>query len=334
MQSHIANVLTRSALVTALLTFPLAAEAAQKLRIAGNFPVVHSSSVAMKQFAEDVQAGTNGEITIDVFPAMQLGGPQENVDQVVSGSIFLTWLGTGYLTKIVPALEAVNVPFLFTSRESAFKTIDGAAGEEFAKLLKARGLMPLGYMELGFRNVTNNVRPIRKLEDFKGLKIRSVPSETHLATFRALGSNASPMDWKEVYSALQQGVMDGQENPWPIIQDARLFEVQKFVSNTRHLYDFIIIVANKRAYDALPEKHRAVIDTAMKKAIATQRTQAKEADDTALAGLIKNKMQYDEIPAAELKRIQDAVSGVVDTVRKRAGASVMDLVLAEAKKNN
>src|SRR5262245_40548492 len=101
-------------LLAAALTFaPVQARAAQKLRIAGNFPVNHSSTAVMNQLAEDVKNGTNGEITIDVFPAMQLGGPQENVDQVQSGAIFLTWLGTGYLTKIVPALEAVNVPFLF-----------------------------------------------------------------------------------------------------------------------------------------------------------------------------------------------------------------------------
>jgi tripartite ATP-independent transporter DctP family solute receptor len=306
---------------------------AEKLRIAGNFPTNHTSTVAMKGFAEDVSKATNGELTIDVFPAMQLGGPQENVDQVLSGTIALTWLGTGYLTKHVPALEAVNVPFLFKDRATAFRVVDGAVGEEFKKLLVAKNLVPLGYMELGFRNVTNNVRPIKRLEDFKGLKLRSVPSETHLATFRALGANALPMDWKEVYSALQQGVMDGQENPWPIILDARLFEVQKFVSNTRHLYDFIIVVANKRVYDGLKPAHRTAFDAAMKKAVAFQRTAAQEADDKALAQLTANKMQYDEIPDAELRRIRDAVAGVVDSVRKRAGDKVMDLILSESRKS-
>lgn len=308
--------------------------AAEKLRIAGNFPIQHTSTLAMKQFAEDVKAATKNEITIDVFPAMQLGGAQENVDQVLSGTIFLTWLGTGYLSKHVPALEAVNVPFLFKDRETAFRVIDGAVGEEFKKLLMPKGLAPLGYMELGFRNVTNNVRPIKRLEDFEGLKLRSVPSETHLATFRALGANVSPMDWKEVYSALQQGVMDGQENPWPIILDARLFEVQKYVSNTRHLYDFIIIVANKRQYDGLKPSHRAAIDTAIKKAIAYQRTAAREADDRALEQLQAHKMQFDRIPDSELARIREAVSGVVDDVRKRAGAKIMDLVLTEARKGS
>lgn len=324
--------LVRYAAMGAVLFYPVLAEAAQKLRIAGNFPIVHSSTQVMNEFAKEVEKGTNGEITIDVFPAMQLGGPTENVDQVLSGSIFFTWLGTSYLTKHVPALEAISVPFLFNDRQVAFNVIDGRLGQEFSKRLQAKGLTPLGYMELGFRNVTNNLRPIRKLEDFKGMKIRSVPSETHLATFRALGANALPMDWKEVYSALQQGVMDGQENPWPIIADARLSEVQKYVSNTRHLYDLIIVVANKRAYDALTPAHRAVIDSALKKAVAKQRTLAAEADEKALAELIKNKMQYDEVPPAELKRIQDAVSGVVDSVRKRAGTDILDMALADARK--
>jgi TRAP-type C4-dicarboxylate transport system substrate-binding protein len=142
------------------------------------------------------------------------------------------------------------------------------------------------------------------------------------------------MDWKEVYSALQQGVMDGQENPWPIILDARLFEVQKYVSNTRHLYDFIIIVANKRQYDGLKPNHRAAIDSALKKAVAYQRAAAREADDSALAQLQANKMQFDRIPDSELERIRQAISGVVEDVRRRAGPKIMDLVLTEAGKSS
>jgi TRAP-type transport system periplasmic protein len=315
----------------ALLICPALAEASQKLRIAGNFPAAHTSSVAMAEFAKEVEKGTNGEITIDVFPAMQLGGPAENVDQVRTGTIFLTWLSTAYLTSHVPALHAVGLPFLFKDRDTAFKVIDGRVGLEFRKQLLAKNFATLGFMELGFRNVTNNVRPIKTLEDFKGLKIRSQPNETHLAAFRALGANASPMDWKEVYSALQQGVMDGQENPWPIIVDARLFEVQKYVSNTRHLFDFIIVVANRRQYEALSAENRKVIDAAMQKAIAAQRSAAKEADDKALAQLVASRMQYDEITTEELKRIQGAVSSVVETVRARAGAEVLDMTLADAR---
>lgn len=323
--------LARYSAVATLLFCPVLAEAAQKLRIAGNYPANHSSTIAMNQFAEDVKQGTNGEITIDVFPAMQLGGPAENVDQVRTGTIFLTWLSTAYLTSQVPALEAVGLPFLFKDRETAFKVIDGRLGQEFNRRLQAKNFVPLGYMELGFRNVTNNVRPIKKLEDFKGLKIRAQPNETHLAAFRALGANAAPMDWKEVYSALQQGVMDGQENPWPIIVDARLFEVQKFVSNTRHLFDFTVVVANKRLYDGLSVNHRTVVDAAMKKAVTAQRALAREADDKALAQLVTNKMQYDEITPDELKRIQAAVASVTESVRNRAGADILEMTLADAR---
>jgi len=311
-----------------------AALAAEKVRIAGNLPVVHSSSVAMKQMADEVAQATKGELTIDLFPGMQLGGPVENVDQVTSGTILMTWLGTGYLTKLVPALEAVNIPFVFADRDTAFRVIDGQVGAEFKRQLAAKNLLPMGYMELGFRNVTNNVRPLKTLEDFKGLKLRVVPSETHLATFRALGSNALPMDWKEVYSALQQGVMDGQENPWPIIVDARLYEVQKYVSNTRHLYDYIIIVANKQRYEALKPEYRTAMETAMAKAVAWQRKAAQEADDKALDELKGKNMQFDALSDAELAKIRQAVSGVVDNVRRRAGNPIVDLLLSEAQKRS
>jgi TRAP-type transport system periplasmic protein len=321
-----------AATIAVMLALPGLAQAQQKMRIAGNFPLDHSSTLAMKKFAEDVKVATNGEIEIDVFPAMQLGGPEENVDQVLSGTIFLTWLGTGYLTKIEPTLEAVNIPFLFSDRDIAFQVIDGEVGERFASSLEQHNLKKLGFMELGFRNVTNNVKPLKSIDDFQGMKLRTVPSNTHLATFNALGANPTPMDWKEVYSALQQGVIDGQENPWAIIRDARLFEVQKYLSNTRHLYDFIIIVANKQAYERLPEEHRHAIDTAIEAAVANQRAAAREADEQALKDLQELGMQYDPLPAEELRKIRDAVASVAEQVRQSAGGDIIDLIQTETQR--
>ncbi len=128
-----------------------------------------------------------------------------------AGTVFATWVGMAFLSRTVPELEAVSLPFLFPSREAAFKVIDGPVGGLLEKKLADKGFAPLGFMELGSRQVTNSKRPITSLDDFKGLKIRLQPNETHLATFRALGANAVAMDVKEIYSAMQQGVIDGQE---------------------------------------------------------------------------------------------------------------------------
>ena len=226
-----------------LATMALAATGnvqAEKIRIAGNFAVDHSSSKAMEIFKQELSSLTGGKLTADIFPAMQLGGAKENVDQVRSGAIMGTWIGISYLSRTVPELEAVSLPFAFANREQAFKVIDSKVGDLLNQKLAEKGFTTLGYMELGSRNVTNNKRPLKSIADFKGLKIRMQPNETHLASFRAIGANPAPMGIKEVYSAMQQGVLDGQENPFSIIATKRFNEVQKYLSDSGHFFDFSV----------------------------------------------------------------------------------------------
>lgn len=320
------------ALASGLALFSGAALAQEKLRIAGNFTDKHSSSVAIEQFKKDVEAATGGKVVIETFPNMQLGGAQENVTQTRAGTIFGTWVGMAFLSRTVPELEAVSLPFLFPNREVAYKVMDGPIGDLIDKKLEDKGFIALGFMELGARQVTNSVRPIKTAADLKGLKIRLQPNETHLATFRALGANPQAMDIREVYSAMEQKVLDGHENPYNLIFDSRFFEVQKYVSNTAHFFDFIAVVANRKKFQALAPEHQKAIKTAMDKAVATQRVAAAKADSEALAELQKKGMQYDAMPPAEREVMRKATSGVVDEVKKRVGADLVDRVLAEVKK--
>ena len=320
--------------VVAVLAGALAAPslAEDKIRIAGNFATEHSSSIAMEQlFKTELARLTNKQLTVDIFPAMQLGGAKENVDAVRSGSLFMTWVGAAFLTRIVPELEAVSLPFLFPSREAAFKTIDGPVGQLLDQKLGDKGFISLGWMELGSRNVTNSKRPIKSMADLKGLKIRLQPNETHLATFRALGTNPVAMDVKELYSALEQGVVDGQENPYSIIQAGRFGEVQKYLSNTGHFFDFIAIVANRKQFQALKPEYQQAVRTAMSAAIAHQRKLAVELDNKALEEL-KKKMQYDTLSPQAIEEMRTATAPVVEQVKKRAGPELVDRVVAEAHK--
>jgi tripartite ATP-independent transporter DctP family solute receptor len=309
-----------------------AAQAQDRLRIAGNFTPDHSSSVAIHQFKKDVEQATGGKLVIEVFDNMQLGGAQENVSQTRAGTIAMTWVGMAFLSRTVPELEAVSLPFLFPSREVAYKVMDGPVGDLIEKRMNDKGFVSLGFMELGARQVTNSSRPIRTMADLKGLKIRLQPNETHLATFRALGANPLAMDIKEVYSAMEQRVIDGHENPYNLILASRFFEVQKYVSNTAHFFDFISVVANKKRFDALPAESQRAIRTAMKTAVASQRSAAAKADVAALAELQKKGMQYDALPASEREAMRKATAGVVDEIRKRVGSQLVDQVLAEVKK--
>jgi tripartite ATP-independent transporter DctP family solute receptor len=304
---------------------------ADKIRVAGNFAVDHSSSLAMERFKDELAKLTNGSLTADVFPAMQLGGAKENVDQVRSGTVFMTWIGIAYLSRTVSELEAVSLPFVFANRDQAFKVIDGRVGDLLNEKLAAKGYVGLGYMELGSRNVTNNVRPIRTLDDFKGLKIRLQPNETHLATFRAIGANPVSMGIKEVYSALQQGVLDGEENPYSIIATKRFDEVQKYLSDSGHFFDFIIIVANKKKYDALSAEHRDALNTAMASAVAWQRAKAADEDLASRAELVKRGMQFDPLPDDVRAQLKQSTSGVVDELKTKIGSDVIDAVLADVK---
>lgn len=308
------------------------AAAQEKVRIAGNFALDHSSSIAIEQFKRDVEKATSGKLVVETFPNMQLGGAQENVSQVRAGTLLMTWVGMAFLSRTVPELEAVSLPFLFPNREVAYKVMDGPIGGLLDQKLADKGFIALGFMELGPRQVTNSVRPIKTVADLKGLKIRMQPNETHLATFRALGANPVAMDIREVYSAMEQKVIDGHENPYSLILTSRFYEVQKYVSNTAHFFDFIAVVANRKRFEALPPDFQKAIRTAMANAVASQRIAAAKADETSLVELQKKGMQYDAMPPAEREQMRKMTAGVVDDIRKRIGPDVVDRVLTEVQK--
>jgi tripartite ATP-independent transporter DctP family solute receptor len=319
------------ALLTTAALFSSSALAAERLRIAGNFPVEHSASRAMEMFKKEVESASNGEIRDDLFPAMQLGGATENVDQVRSGSIFALFISAAYFTRTVPEYEAVSLPFLFHDRDQAFTVVNGPVGERLNEKMAKLGFVNLGFGELGFRHVTNSQRPLASLEDFKGLRVRLQPNEVHLQTVRALGANPIAMDVSELYSALQQGVLDGQENPYSIIASRRFSEVQKHLSDTSHFYDFLTAVANKRRYERLSAKHRAIVDEAMAKAMAWQRQAAAEEDLAIRDQLIKAGMEFTPISNELRAELRAATQPVIEQIKTRVDADFVDLVIKEAE---
>ncbi|USZ49567.1 TRAP transporter substrate-binding protein [Halomonas sp. DN3] len=321
------SLLGAGALALGLCT-PLLAQA-EDLRFGGNFTDDHSSSRAMARFAETLAEQSDGELTAQLFPNMQLGGAGENLDQVSSGAIMGSWIGISYLSRTVPELEALSLPFAFDSREDAFALIDGEVGELLDEKLAEAGFVALGYMELGFRHVTNAERPLESIEDFQDLKIRLQPNQTHLDTFRAIGANPVSMDIKEVYGALQQGVLDGQENPYSIIETKRLDEVQPYLSDTGHFYDYIVVVANRDKFEDLSDDQRATLMAAMGEAVAWQRETAAAEDTQARDTLIERGMQFTPISDETRAALREASQSVVDDLREKLGAELVDKVLEE-----
>ena len=305
--------------------------AAKTMRLSSNFPVDHASSEALVVFKDKIEEYSKGEIKIDVFPAMQLGSAAENIDQTRSGVTFGTVLSGAFMTRTIPELEALALPFVFDNMDQLLNALDGGLDKTFNDKLLAQGFVVLGYFNNGSRHLTNNVRAVNTIEDFKGLKIRLMPSATHLDTFRALGANPVAMDISEVYQALQQGVLDGQENPYPVIQSRNFNEVQKFLTQTNHFADVNIVMVNKRQFEALSPELQAATRKAMAEAVVWQREKAKKDDEVCKDLLIKVGMQFNEITPEARIAMKEATKPVIDGLRSKLGNELIDTVLKAAE---
>ena len=231
----------------------------------------------------------------------------------------------------MPEVQVLDLPFLSGSARQAYCVIDSELDGYLRRKAADKGLIVLSWMSNGARHVTNGVRPIRKLEDIKGLKIRTPPSDVYLETFKLLGANAVSLDIKELYQALQQRVVDGQENPYGNILVRNFNEVQPYLSNTGHFFAYAWLVVNKAKYDSLKKEHKAALHEAAFRATAAQRAMMDRENEGARAELVKRGMKFDQLPAGELVRFRQAVASVYESLRKTIGGEVIDLALKVAK---
>ncbi|MGE4250207.1 MAG: TRAP transporter substrate-binding protein [Parvibaculaceae bacterium] len=303
---------------------PASAEAV-RWRASGSFPASHSSAVAMEVFKSEVARLSDNTITIDVFPDNMLGGAFEQVDQVRTGQIEMAWAGLSFYDKLVPEFSAAVRPFAAVSTSEAICQIESPFGDILRAKASEKGVVVAGFGMIGARHVTNSVRPIKTLEDIRGLKIRIPPADAWTLLFSALGANPTPLDIKELYQALQQRVVDGQENPYDNIHIRKFQEVQKYLSNTAHFYDLVGYFINKDAYERLDEKQKKAVADAMFNAIAVQRALSDRDNSKARQALIDAGMQYDELPASELARFREAARPFYEGLRATVGNEVMDL---------
>lgn len=232
----------------------------------------HPYSVGIKQWIPILDKMSGGAIKVQVFGNAQLGSEREEVEGTRLGTIDMTSVaGEGALPAWVPELQVFGLPFVIRDREHAYKVLDGPIGKEFEKKLEAQGLVTLAWWELGFRNMTTKNKPINSADDLKGLKMRVQESKVWLEFMKALGAIPTPIPFGELYSALQQGVVDGQENPIVTIVSMKFYEVQKQVGLTGHVYTSLPVMASKRWWDGLKPEQRKVIADSLKESQALQR---------------------------------------------------------------
>lgn len=248
---------------TAAASFTIAAPAVLRaatmtMRFAHFADENHPANIAAKQFAANIEKRTDGAIKIAIFPNNQLGGPPEQAQQIKLGTIDMGLPTQGQLDKYDRAFAAVELPFIFNGREDAFPILDGPVMDWVAPLAEKQGFVLLRNWEYGFRNVTNSVRPINVPDDMKGLKIRTPPELQIQVAMEALGATVQAIAFPELYLALSQRVVDGEENPVAVIYFNKYNEVQKYLSLTQHVYNNMIHTVGVNSWKKLTPQQQAI----------------------------------------------------------------------------
>jgi tripartite ATP-independent transporter DctP family solute receptor len=272
----------------------------------------HPVSMGVKRFAELLAAKSGGKMKVQEFPASQLGNELQQQSALQGGVQEMSAPATTSLAGIVKEFGLVDFPFSVGSYAQADALLDGPLGQALIAKLPEKGLVALGYWDLGFRNVTNSRRAITRPEDLDGLKIRVIPNPVFLETFKAFKANPVPMPFAELYGALEAKAVDGQENPFAVILSNKFNEVQKFVSATNHVYAANILLVSKRFWDRLTPTEQRWMHEAANEARPYQRQASRAAAQKAVAELQAKGMQYNEISPAEQARMRQIAKPVTD----------------------
>jgi TRAP-type transport system periplasmic protein len=290
-----------------------------KLRFGSYAPEGDVIDRAAHHFKEGVARLTNGRVDITVFRSNALGSNREMIEMTKVGSLDFTVSGSTHISRFAPILVVASLPSLWKDRDTMLKIFDGEVGGRLDTMVARQGLTVLGWWETGFRHVSNNKRPINKPDDIKGLKLRTLPSAVHVAYFRALGAIPTPMDWAEVMPALQQGVIDGQENPPSVVYPYRVFEFQKFYSLTSHVNEPNLLLTSAMTFAKLPKDVQEAIMTAGREATAFQRKASAEYN-TNIMGELKKVMTVNDVPADTLAHFQTVAQSVYEKAYGEIGA--------------
>jgi tripartite ATP-independent transporter DctP family solute receptor len=327
--------LLAGACVTGLLLGSVAAQAAEirerTLRFAFQNVKEHPQGQGAQKFADLLAESSGGKIKVRLFPGGTLGGDVQTVSALQGGTLDITVLNSGILAAQAPDFAMLDFPFLFNDVKEAHAVMDGPVGQKLTAQLDSKGLVGLGYWDLGFRNVTNSKRSINRLEDMQGLKIRVIQSPIYLETFSALGANPVPMAFPEVYTGLEQHTIDGQENPFTVIEGSKFFEVQKYLSVTGHIFNPQSLIISQKTWNRLNDDEKALIRDAAAKAQVFQREVTAASMDKARATL-QAHIAVNDISPAEKDRFRERVQPVIDKFSKQLDAGLVKQMYDEIAK--
>ncbi|WP_153108868.1 TRAP transporter substrate-binding protein [Propionivibrio limicola] len=294
-------------------------------------PKGHPIPAGGEKFGELLAKKSGGKMTVKQFPGGVLGGDVQVLSAVQGGTIDLTSMNAGILQGQIKEFAIVDLPFLFANGKEADAVLDGPVGQKMAALMPAKGMINLAYFDLGFRQLTNSKKPVKTADDIPGLKLRVVQSPTYIDTWTALGANAVPMPITEVYTGMEQKMIDGQENPFSVIEINKFYEVQKYLTVTNHMYNPQAFFMSKKSWDKLNADEQKVVMEAAKEAAVWQRQFSRDSQDKALANL-KKTMEVSELTPAEVAKLRAKVKPVIDKYSTTIGADFTKEFLAEIEK--
>lgn len=277
---------------------------------------------ALSKAAEQMSKESGGRLLLKPIGKGAAGNDQKAMQDVIDGKLEIFISSTSTIVPAFKPLAILDAPFLFTSREEAHALLDGNIGQELLAGVQAHGMVGLSFWELGFRNLTNNTRPVTRLADLQGLRLRTMPTELAINTFKRLGADAKPLPFPELRPALESGAFDGQENPLPTIVSAKLHEVQKYLTITKHLYGVYGVMASKKWWDTLNEADRAIVSKALTEARLFQRTESQRATDDALKVMKDAGLKVSELEVGERSLIERRLERVIAPIAQQAGLTL------------
>ena len=316
-------------LASAFVVAAVTAQAQTELKLAHAAPETDLQQTLSLFLKEQVEARTNGSVTVTIFPQGQLGNDQAMIDGARSGIIDIVMTGLNNLSGLVPDAGAFELPFMFPNRDLAYKVLDGEVGQGVSAQFTQHGLKMLGYPENGYRNMTNNRGPIRVPADVAGLNMRVNNSKALNDMFAALGANPTQLPVAELYTALETGVVDAQDHPIGIVLSFKFNEVQKYLSLSQHAYSALALAMNDAKFNGLTADEQKVILEVGAEAVAMQRKLAQEKEASMIAELKAAGMEVNtDVDAAAF---QAAVKSVWDGYIAQNGDAVVNAVLATQK---
>jgi len=280
--------------------------------------------VAIDAFAREVEARTGGRYKVQNFYAGALGAERESIEAIQLGTLDLTMTSTGPMPNFVPEVAILDIPFLFRDYAHARAVLDGPIGQDMLSKFPAKGIQALAWGENGFRHMTNNKRPVNAPGDLKGLKMRTMENPVHIQAYKAFGIIPTPMAFTEVFTALQQGTVDGQENPVSVITSAKLDQVQKYMTLTGHVYSPALILMNKGQWDRLSAADKQAFSDAAKEAVKVNRARIDDDERKAVADLRSKGMTV--VETVDKSQFQAALAPTYADLGKRFGQDNIDRI--------